>query len=241
MRQLVTLVFATLFSLSVNSGFAQSGGFLGKKAYFTLDYNFFPNGQPNGKLEYFISNTFLFGGSYMVGNYSVVGFKCGYSPTGIDISYLRVKNDTVAVGEELKASFLLLEANYTLFSMHGAPVGSYISFLAGVTRFSYKDDFVKTYESLSYRYADIGEIGNTETPTIYDLYMGFEIGKQRILFDRIIFKIGSKISFLPLQVINSLRTEDYFGKTPTFEQTSQNRLARQLLFDITISIGFLSF
>lgn len=138
--------------------------------------------------------------NYQVGRKAVIGATLGYSMTGVNFnrSYLVYDNTVTEPGTfteytSYRTAFHQLrvfnyELNYTGFSKSIAPVGTYWSIYGGLRNTRIRGGQL-TVESGDKQI-------QFNTPSKMGFYAGVELGKQRVLFDKLTLRYGIKFDIL---------------------------------------------
>lgn len=248
MRYLFTLLFAFLF---VQLGYAQVPGYMGKRAWVSVDFNFAPalfnmnqnhmatteiiseEGRAKGVNPLAINYRPQLNFEYLVGRDVALG-----------LSYSHVRTGTVkeieSISQEVDGMYYdMLKGNsfglqLKKFQFHKsasiAPIGYYWTLGLAATKFN-------TYAS---KESKVGQFSKDVLNPVITL----GIGKQKILFDRLIINSGMEFgwSFLPKDLV-----EEYNGDTisPHPHDISIHHAYSSLfgyyLFNLKLSCGYLAF
>ena len=169
---------------------------MGKPFLINYELAFIPNFfEPNGSGKTFTDNSNFstamnhkFSFDYQVGRASLIGAGIGYSRTGFNFTGMEIQMpgtgelDLIPSKRFNRLNVISFDLRYTTFFSNIAPVGSFLTVKGGVNRISFADE--NALVSL------VNDVDYTQEVGTNQLYLGVQLGKQRVILDRFLLKYG---------------------------------------------------
>jgi hypothetical protein len=262
-NKLITLLVA-LNSLA----YAQVSGYMGKRAVVEYNNYFFPAfigpgylSTNNDLFSFGFNSTHCLNLDYAVGSRTNICISGQYLHTGIkykkasnsydyDFNYSDDGNRYKYNGNfstPIQLQSINAGIGFKFFGRNAtAPLGFYskleLLIMFETVTYDYEnfllDDYNSTYNTNGIK-ANYGKGKYNYT----NFAINFSLGKQKIIFNHIVFNYGGRIGLTPLAALSFLASDEGFRNTPeyTFKDQARYRLFRQQLLNAYIGIGFLPF
>ncbi|MES2591948.1 MAG: hypothetical protein V4608_08690 [Bacteroidota bacterium] len=252
-------VIITAVSIVVSlSCFSQVPGYMGKRCVILYDNYFSPTFAATAQnKEGGINTTHCLNMDYVIKQRTNFCLSGQYFKTGVigdESYYVEVPNTNGGGVENVSATYMSPEnvpmqlQSYNLgigFKFFGrayvAPVGKYqkLELLLLFSRLTYKKDAF-----YSYGYGKSGTYG-TGDYSYNNFAFTYTLGRQHILFDKIVIDMGTRVGFAVGGLVGQLdASNDYYGSS-TIEEDFKSQVAfrilRHQLINFHIGIGFLAF
>ncbi|MGZ6519829.1 MAG: hypothetical protein ACXVED_19750, partial [Bacteroidia bacterium] len=125
-----------------------------------------------------------------------------------------------------------------------APVGGYqkleLLFMMETVDYDNKHFYGYDYSGTYSTPVPVSQNGSGEY-TYRNLAVGYTIGKQRILFDRLVFDYGIRFAIAPAVVSEILNDGVYASMEDYYMTQSRERVFREQLINVHLGLGFLAF
>ncbi|MCW3072403.1 MAG: hypothetical protein JWO44_2293 [Bacteroidetes bacterium] len=256
----ILLLFSVLFAGSASS---QVAGYMGKRLMIGYANNFFPaiTGPTASSYDIGVNTTHCFNLEYTAWKKTNLCLSYQVFKTGLNMNYVFTEYGDNN-GSTYTASYRYLPKPDVPMNISAknigiglkffssgclAPVGRYKKFelLLLFSNLSYADNSFQYSRDYGYsvdqpKMASVG----TGAYSYKTFALNFSMGRQRVLFDRLVLDYGMQVGFLPAGFFGTLNSELEFSSANSaeivFRQETNQRLFRYQLFNLHIGLGFLA-
>jgi len=230
---------------------AQTPGYMGKRIFATANFGgmlIIPSQteRPNHNFGYdfpHFSIKYVFDLDYVVNRRGSVGFTGSLIQTGMEFTYDAYSTEK---NNPSKQYYPYDEAGIKGFSygvsykfFHRNTFGS----LAPVGNYSKLDLSILSYNVTPHSsILSVNQYNTDSTQHFITPVLTYTFGKQRVLFDNIIFNMGVQFGFVPdvaLSLLKELRETESPPERDRIKVTAEKRLFSYYLIHFTVGIGFL--